>query len=112
MPLRLARILEMGIPGIERVTMKSLHRKPKSLAENFVDTGIHDKQDMLIQVLQAEGIAVRPEQDDAVQQAQKSKLSQWIVFCNTIQCCRSTEYFLAEHGFEGAWPTLCVHSLL
>ena len=193
LPPRLAKLLEMTIPGLRRVTLKSLHRKPQSLVESFVECGVHDKHAALLAALHAEGVlptsaessatdiaanatatatatattthanahrgdagsasqrdsrrgsrgagrgggrsvddddddididmdmdddgddantaaeqrrnrrkaTTQPNADNHHQQNQHRHRSQWMVFCNTIQSCRSTEFFLAENGYAG-----------
>ena len=88
-------ILKMAIPDLEQVTLRSLHRKPASLSESFLNVGMLEKHDALLSVLSEEEIS------PSSQKAQK-----WIVFCNTIQSCRSTEHFLRENGFHGTYTLL------
>eukprot|EP00750_Incisomonas_marina_P015651 INCI18419.1.p1 GENE.INCI18419.1~~INCI18419.1.p1 ORF type:complete len:249 (-),score=50.18 INCI18419.1:242-988(-) len=112
----------MAVPQLQRVTLKSLHRKPRFLQEEFVEVGVLDKHEALLSALVSAGLAPTPqhEVDDPLDDAEhvvssspkpnerqdddgrsKPVNSQWIVFCNTIQSCRSTEYFLAENGYAG-----------
>lgn len=93
LPLRLAKTLEIAVPSVTRITLHTLHQKPASLEENFQTVGVHDKQNALLDILTHEIMS------DTNQENRQQ--GQWIVFCNTIQSCRSTEYMLVENGFAG-----------
>eukprot|EP00501_MAST-03F_sp_TOSAG23-6_P000074 GSMAST32.ASY1.ANO1.75.1 assembled CDS len=74
------KVLKKNFVDLIHISSPSLHYLPKGLQQKFIRPNANDKYPMLLEVLEV--------------------LQPTIVFCNSIDSCRATEYALSEAGFH------------
>eukprot|EP01116_Phalansterium_solitarium_P022362 TRINITY_DN7353_c0_g1_i1.p1 TRINITY_DN7353_c0_g1~~TRINITY_DN7353_c0_g1_i1.p1 ORF type:complete len:744 (+),score=249.24 TRINITY_DN7353_c0_g1_i1:92-2323(+) len=87
MPKSIIKAIDGHFPNIRKVLDTKLHTVVNRLKQDFVHAPLSDKHAPLLKALRAVP-------------ARKT-----IVFCNTVDSCRSTDYFLVEQGYR----TACYH---
>eukprot|EP00455_Lapot_gusevi_P036129 TRINITY_DN400_c0_g1_i2.p1 TRINITY_DN400_c0_g1~~TRINITY_DN400_c0_g1_i2.p1 ORF type:complete len:919 (+),score=193.38 TRINITY_DN400_c0_g1_i2:75-2831(+) len=92
-------VLRDLFPELRQINTSSVHKPPKKLNQNFIAVE-GDKMKLLIDLLKTEARNFAASQGQTPDPKLSLKVAPTVVFCNTVDSCRATEFALAEPGFS------------